>query len=83
MLWQLCDGACDAVLIENIGVAPEWGCNPFSSDSIVFNENSIASVIPELLQRWADAWCKGSFILERKRKQKFPLTFVAFCHCLM
>ena len=29
-----------------------WGCNPFSSASIVFNENRIASVITELLQHW-------------------------------
>ena len=35
----------DSVLIENNGVTPEWGCNPFSSNSIVFNENNIASVI--------------------------------------
>ena len=27
-----------------------WGCNPFSSASIVFNENRIASVITELSQ---------------------------------
>ena len=31
--------------IENNGVAPDWGHSLFSSDSIVFNENSIASVI--------------------------------------
>ena len=74
-LRQLCDDASDTILIENIGGAPEWSCNPFSSDSIVFNENSIASVIAELLQRWADAWCKGSFILEQKRRQIFLLIF--------
>ena len=26
----------------------KWGCNPFPSNSIVFNENRIASVIAEL-----------------------------------
>ena len=31
---------------------PEWGCNPFSSVSIDFNENRIASVIAEWSQRW-------------------------------
>ena len=31
--------------MENNEVAPDLGCHPFSSDSIVFNENSIASVI--------------------------------------
>ena len=51
MLLQLCDDACDSVLIENNGVAPEWGCNLFSSDSNVFNENRIASVLTELSQR--------------------------------
>ena len=28
--------------------APEWSCNPFSSDSIDFNENRITSVMAEL-----------------------------------
>ena len=41
MLRQLSDDASDTVLIENDGVAPDWGCNPFLSDSILFNENSI------------------------------------------
>ena len=49
-LRQLCDDA------------PEWVCNPFSSISIDFNENRIASVIAEWLQSGhsvdADAWCK-------------------------
>ena len=36
---QPCDDQCDSVLIENNGVAPDWVCNPFSSDSTVFNEN--------------------------------------------
>ena len=49
-LRQLCDDASDTVLVEHNGVTLEWGCNPFLSDSIVFNDNSIASVIPELLQ---------------------------------
>ena len=39
-----------ATTLENNGVTPEWGCNPFSSNSIVFNENSIASVIAEMSQ---------------------------------
>ena len=30
---------------------PEWGCNPFLSISIDFNENRITSVIAELMQR--------------------------------
>ena len=43
-----CDDACNAVLIENNGVAPEWVCKPFSSDSTVFSENRIPSVIAAL-----------------------------------
>ena len=39
---------CDTVLIENNGVAPEWVAILFWSDFIVFNENSIASIIAEL-----------------------------------
>ena len=45
---QHCDDDCDSVLIENNGVTPEWVCNPFSSDSTVFNENRIAIVIAVL-----------------------------------
>ena len=44
-LRQLCDDACDSVFIENSGVARKWVATPFWSDSIVFNENRIASVI--------------------------------------
>ena len=47
---MLFDDASHSILIENNGVAPDWACNLFSSDSIVFNENRIASVIAELLQ---------------------------------
>ena len=40
---------------KNNGVTPEWGCNSFSNDSIVFNENKITSSITELSQHWC--WC--------------------------
>ena len=50
MLQQLCDDDSDSVLIENNGITPDSGCNPFSSDTVVFNEKRIASVITELLQ---------------------------------
>ena len=43
MLWQLCDDASHTVLIEINGLTPERGCSLFSSDYIVFNENSITS----------------------------------------
>ena len=36
-LRQLFNDTCDSVLIENNGVAPEWGCNLFSRDSTDFN----------------------------------------------
>ena len=39
MLRQLCDDACNSILVENNGVAPEWGYNLFSSDSTDFNVN--------------------------------------------
>ena len=51
MLRQLYDDARNAVLIENNGDPPEWGCNPFLSDPIVFNEKKISSMIAELSQR--------------------------------
>ena len=50
---QRCDNSAmmlASFLIENDGVTPEWGCNPFSSDSTDFNENRIISVIAELSQ---------------------------------
>ena len=46
---QCCDDTCDSVLIENKRIAPEWDCNSFSSDSTVFNENRITSVIAALM----------------------------------
>ena len=48
MLQQLCDNTSNTVLIENNGAAPDWRYNPFWSDSIVFNESSIASVVVAL-----------------------------------
>ena len=48
---QRCNEASDTALIENNGVTPKWVATPFWSDSIVFNENSITSIIAELLQR--------------------------------
>ena len=49
---KLCDDACHSVLIENNGATSEWNCNPFSSHTIDFNENRIASIIVELWQCW-------------------------------
>ena len=46
---QHSDDTCDSILIENNGFNPEWGCNPFLSDSIIFNENRIASIIAALM----------------------------------
>ena len=40
--YEHCDDASDTAVVENNGVTPEWGCNPFSSNSIIFNENSIS-----------------------------------------
>ena len=52
MLRQICNDAIDSIPIENNGVAREWGCNTFSSDSIVFIECSITSVTAKLSHHW-------------------------------
>ena len=49
-LRQLCNDARGPVLIENNTVVSEWGCNPFWCNCIVFNHNSITSVIAALSQ---------------------------------
>ena len=54
MLLQLCYDTNDTVLIDNNGVTRKWDATPFWSDSLVFNENTIVSIIAEL----TDAWCK-------------------------
>ena len=36
--------------LENKRVTPEWGCNPFWRNPIVFNEDRIAGVIAEMSQ---------------------------------
>ena len=40
--------ATDSVLIGNSGVACKWVATPFWSDSIIFNENGIVSIIAAL-----------------------------------
>ena len=62
ILQQLCHDAIDTALIENNGVPPEQGCNPFSSDFIVFNET--VSLVPSQSCRsiHADAWCKRALM---------------------
>ena len=45
---QHSDDPCDSVLIENSGVPWKWVANSFWSDSIVFNENRIVSLITAL-----------------------------------
>ena len=47
---QLCGDASDTALIENNEVTLKCLATPIWSDSVVFNENSIASVITELWQ---------------------------------
>ena len=74
MLRQFCNDTSDSVLIKNNGVAPDWGCNPFSSDSIVFNENSIASVIANVN---ADAWRKQDPNVWMPAQNKFLLLYLA------
>ena len=50
MLQQLRDDASNTVLIENNEFIQKWVVTHFWSDSIVCNENSIASIIAELSQ---------------------------------
>ena len=50
---QLCDDASDTALIENNEVAPKWIATLIWSNSIVVNQDSIASVIPALMLTWA------------------------------
>ena len=47
---QCCDNASSAVLIENNGVALKWVATPMYSDSIVFSDSSIVSIIAALTQ---------------------------------
>ena len=58
-IWrQHCNDACDTALIDQKGVAPKLGATPFSSDSILTNENCVTSVIATLMQIDSEAWCK-------------------------
>ena len=50
-LRQLCYDTSDNVFIEYNGVVQKWVATLIWSDSIVFNENSIASIITELSYR--------------------------------
>ena len=59
MLRQLWDDVGDFVLIENNEVTPEWGCNPFSSDYILFNDSGI--VVASLMLAFG---VNGPLILE-------------------
>ena len=52
VLWQFYYDASHTVRIKNNGFAWKWVVTPFWSDCIVFNENTIASVIAELSQHW-------------------------------
>ena len=49
-LRELCEDTSNRILIESNGVTQEWAATHFQ-DSIVFNENRIASVITEFSQR--------------------------------
>ena len=59
MLQQLCNDTSNTVLIEINVDAWKWAATPFWSDSFVFNDNRIASVIAEFCRSVdADACCK-------------------------
>ena len=48
-LQQLFHDTSNTVFIENDGVAPEWGCNLFLSNFIVFNMNNFASILTRVV----------------------------------
>ena len=45
---KCCNNTSNSALIENNAITPKWVATQFLSDSIVFNQNSIASVIAML-----------------------------------
>ena len=49
-LRPLCDDASYSVLIENNGVTEKWIATILWSNTIIFNENIIASVMAEWLK---------------------------------
>ena len=63
-LRQLCNDACNSVLIENNGVAPEWGCNLFSSDSTDLMRTESQPSSQSCCSVDADAWCKHALTKE-------------------
>ena len=54
-LQKLCYDTSNTVVIESNEVAWNWVATQFCSDFIIFNEDSITSVIIELSQHWR--WC--------------------------
>ena len=63
---QLWDDTTDTVLIEYNGVTRKWVAIPIWSNSIVFNENSIASIIAALsLTLGVDGPYVGEFATSR------------------
>ena len=63
ILHQCCHDASDTSIIENNEVAPEWGFNPFWSNSIIFNERSVAGIIAAWWSIEANAQCKQALTL--------------------
>ena len=55
ILWQLCNDANDTALIKNNEVTQKWVAIPFWSNSIVFIDSSISSIIAELSQSWLNS----------------------------
>ena len=49
-LYRASESKAATVLIEDNGVTKKWVATPIGSDSIAFNENSITSIIAELLK---------------------------------
>ena len=74
-LRQLCDNPSNSLLIENNGVTPDWGCNPFSSDTVVFNEKRIAWC------KWVLTFQAASGLGFRLQTQWLHYTMQKVLHC--
>ena len=60
-------------------ITPEWDCNPFLSDSIVFNENSIARVVAALtLTLGVNGPLMFTFSSDRDQRKKFAFAFAQY-----
>ena len=68
---QHCGDTSHTSLIEYNGVTPKWVVTPFRSDSIIFNQRTVASIIRSID---ADAQCKWTLNCRVKFSQNLLFT---------